>query len=398
MFGKVLGWMGSVSTSYAKWIERVLRKKERKPRFSSLDFLRFWKEKLEIPSGNYKSIHVAGTNGKGSVCWKLQASLQKMGFTVGLFTSPHLFSFCERIQINNTPISEEKVGALAKFFTEKIGEENSLSFFEEIFFVALLFFAKEKVDYVIWEAGIGGRLDATNIIDPILTIITSIGWDHMDILGDSLEKIASEKAGIIKEGIPIVLGPTARKKSCFTIAKEKKAPVYEVSGDFPIFDEENQEVVKKALSVLFPLTSTSVFLDALQEKPWGRWHRIEKEGKVIFLDGAHNFSGFESLRRVLEKELAGKKVGLVASFSQKKEVTKSLEEIRSFIEKGYFSPLQNPRGVSLQELQEKISSLPFSKAFFPSVKEAFHKAFSSHEIILVTGSFYIMEEIYADLF
>ena len=184
-------------------------------------------EHLGNPHQKFKSIHVAGTNGKGSVSHMLAAILQTAGYKTGLYTSPHLKDFRERIKVNGEMISEKFVID----FTENIKpliEEIEPSFFEITVAMAFDYFAKEKVDIAVIEVGLGGRFDSTNIITPELSVITNIGWDHMNILGDSLEKIAFEKAGIIKENIPVVIGETLREtKPVFEkIAAEKGSTIH----------------------------------------------------------------------------------------------------------------------------------------------------------------------------
>ena len=168
-------------------------------------------EHLNNPHQKFKSIHVAGTNGKGSVSHMLAAILQTAGYKTGLYTSPHLKDFRERIKVNGNEISEKFIIA----FTEKIKpliEEIEPSFFEITVAMAFDYFAEQKVDVAVVEVGLGGRFDSTNIITPELSVITNIGWDHMNILGDSLEKIAFEKGGIIKPGVPVIIGEIIRNK------------------------------------------------------------------------------------------------------------------------------------------------------------------------------------------
>src|SRR5688572_25376983 len=187
-------------------------------------------EQLGNPHHKLKSIHVAGTNGKGSVSHMLSAILQTAGFKTGLYTSPHLKDYRERIKVNGNEISEKFITA----FTEKIKpliEKIEPSFFEITVAMAFDYFAQQKIDIAVIEVGLGGRFDSTNIITPELSVITNIGWDHMNILGDSLEKIAFEKAGIIKKNIPVVIGETfPETKPVFeNIAHEKNAFVYYAS-------------------------------------------------------------------------------------------------------------------------------------------------------------------------
>src|SRR5258705_6874837 len=181
---------------------------------------------LNHPYKKFKSIHIAGTNGKGSVSHMLSAILQTAGYKTGLYTSPHLKDFRERIKINGEMISQEFVIE----FTEKIKpliEDIEPSFFEITVAMAFDYFSREKVDIAIIEVGLGGRLDSTNIITPELSVITNIGWDHMNMLGDSLEKIAFEKAGIIKKSIPVVIGEVLPEtlKIFEQAAKEKRSPL-----------------------------------------------------------------------------------------------------------------------------------------------------------------------------
>ncbi|MEO5500684.1 MAG: Mur ligase family protein, partial [Ginsengibacter sp.] len=160
---------------------------------------------LGNPEKQVLMVHIAGTNGKGSVSHMLAAIFQECGYRTGLYTSPHLKDFRERIKVNGQMIEKKSVTAFVKK-TQTISEEIKPSFFELTFVMALDYFAKEKVDIAIIETGLGGRLDSTNVITPLLSVITNIGWDHMDILGNTLKKIAKEKAGIIKKNIPVVIG------------------------------------------------------------------------------------------------------------------------------------------------------------------------------------------------
>lgn len=164
--------------------------------------------RLDNPQNKFRSIHVAGTNGKGSVSHMLASVFQKAGYKTGLYTSPHLKDFRERIKINGMEIPQENVVQFVKLIKPVI-EEIDPSFFEITVSMAFDYFQKERVDIAIIEVGLGGRLDSTNIINPELSIITNIGWDHMNLLGDTLEKIAREKAGIIKDGVPVVIGESS---------------------------------------------------------------------------------------------------------------------------------------------------------------------------------------------
>ena len=175
-----------------------------------IDNIRFFVEQLNLNLLEIKFIHVGGTNGKGSTCAYLSSIIQESGYKVGLFTSPHFFDFRERIKVNNKKIEKDFI---TKFIQENIEliEELNLSFFELSFGMSLYYFFEQKVDYAVIEVGLGGRLDATNIINPLLSVITNISYDHTEILGNSLEKIAYEKAGIIKKNTKIIIGERDKK-------------------------------------------------------------------------------------------------------------------------------------------------------------------------------------------
>ena len=194
---------------------------------------------LGNPQNKFKSIHIAGTNGKGSVSHFLASILQENGYKVGLYTSPHLKDFRERIKINGKEIPTEKVTAFVEKYKSSF-DSIKPSFFEWTVGLAFSYFAEEKVDVAVIETGLGGRLDSTNIITPELSIITNISWDHSNLLGDTLEKIAGEKAGIIKKGVPVVIGETQEEiKDVFiNKCKEVKAPLYFADRHFHVLHAE----------------------------------------------------------------------------------------------------------------------------------------------------------------
>ena len=184
---------------------------------------------FQYPDRNFPSIHVAGTNGKGSVCLKMAKAFEHAGYRVGLYTSPHLSCFRERIQINGQMISEDATcHFLSSIFEALHSQDIPATFFEITTCLAFLYFAQEKVDMAVFETGLGGRLDATNVLIPCLSIITSIALDHTEILGQTCEEIAFEKAGIIKEGIPVVIGPHV-PSLVYTLAQERHSPCIQVT-------------------------------------------------------------------------------------------------------------------------------------------------------------------------
>ena len=261
---------------------------------------------LGQPQNFYRTIHVAGTNGKGSVCAMLAEIFKVQGLKVGLFTSPHLESYCERIKINGVNISEED-------FAEMIFRVKDCNVvathFEVLTAAAFLYFKMRRVDIAVIEVGLGGILDSTNIITPELSIITNVALDHENILGD-LENIALNKAGIIKEKIPIVTGATGKPLEIIRhVAAEKNSPLYEVNplslvpaplslkGEYQKF---NAAIAIKAAELL-GIDDDKIF-SALAEVTWpGRFEVVENSAGVFVIDGAHNPHGAIALRESLDK-------------------------------------------------------------------------------------------------
>ena len=217
-YQETLDWMFSHLPMY----QRIGKAAYKADLFTTIDLL----DKLDNPQEKFKAIHVAGTNGKGSVCHLLASILQEADYKTGLYTSPHLKDFRERIKINGEMISEEEVMDFIEKH-KKLFEELKPSFFEMTVAMAYDHFANEQVDFAILETGMGGRLDSTNISNPVLTVITNIGYDHLHFLGDTIEKIAGEKAGIVKKDIPLVVGKKQEESSRIfeKVAREKNAPL-----------------------------------------------------------------------------------------------------------------------------------------------------------------------------
>ena len=271
------------------------------------------------PQKKLRFIHVAGTNGKGSTCAMLEGIYRAAGLRVGLFTSPHLVSFRERIQVNRQLISESEVTRLVEEL-RAVNRENETTLFEFATVMALKFFAEQKCDLVIWETGLGGRLDATNIVTPLASVITNIAFDHQQWLGDTLEKIAAEKAGIIKPSVPVVTATDVPEALAVIekIAREKNAPLVKVgpassrslAGKMPAppLAGEHQKInaalafaTVELLQRQIPVTEENIRL-GLAEVNWpGRLQLVARPGGgKILLDGAHNVAGIETLRVALE--------------------------------------------------------------------------------------------------
>lgn len=338
---------------------------------------------LGHPEKTFRSIHIAGTNGKGSVSTKIAKTLSLAGFKTGLFTSPHISSFRERIQINGELISEDQV---VEYLQELMTLPTQPTFFEITTLLAFLHFAKEKVDYAVIETGIGGRKDATNTITPELSIITSIGFDHMEILGDSLEKIAFEKAGIIKEGTPVIIGPNVPKKEIEPVATQKNAPLTQVSGLFSTFDEENSAIAKAALEHI-GIDKNFIQQGCLARPPC----RLEKvTDHPIILDVAHNPDGLRALFKSLDNLYPNQKFACVAGFSDSKDIDGCIEILTQNVSHIYLVQAKH-RGTPKAILANKLDTLNYTQFTLSlSIQEVIEKNTGP---LLVCGTFFIMNEV-----
>jgi len=391
-------------------------------------------EHLGNPHHKFKSIHIAGTNGKGSVSHMLAAILQTAGFKTGLYTSPHLKDFRERIKVNGDEISEKFIVA----FTEKIKpliEEIEPSFFEITVAMAFDYFAEQKVDIAVVEVGLGGRFDSTNIITPELSVITNIGWDHMNILGDSLEKIAFEKAGIIKDRVPVIIGETLPEtRSIFNnIAAEKNAPLHlateerNVAGwewekhelvvevaeqgktdhkkyhlDLPgIYQSKNLLTVLEACSVLnelgYKLNEDEIRHGLQKTKKitglHGRWEVIH-ENPTIILDVGHNEDGIKQIVQQIELT-KHHDLHIVIGMVKDKEIDTVLS-LLPHSANYYFTQAHIPRALPAETLKEKAGKFNLYGIIVTDVNEAIKEAKAKahkDDLILVCGSVFLVGEV-----
>ena len=388
---------------------------------------------LGNPEKKIKTLHIAGTNGKGSTSHILAAIFQQNGYKTGLYTSPHLKDFRERIKINGEMISEDFVVKFIKK-TKDFSDEINPSFFELTFVMSLEYFAQSDVDVAVIETGLGGRLDSTNVITPEISIITNIGFDHTDILGDTLEKIAFEKAGIIKEKVPAVIGQTTpeTKKVFLDKAKETNAPIYFAQEKYEVisasFENEKlrleiNEIEKKSLAVylldlpglyqasnfLTVLTATHVLKQkySLSDKNireaishvkkmtglHGRWEIIHRKPLVV-LDVAHNVDGIQQLVNQI-KTSSYKNLHIIFGMVKDKEIEKVLD----ILPKNalyYFTKAQIPRALPENELLEKAQKYQLAGNTFNEVNEALQAAInnaSQEDMIIVCGSVFLVGEV-----
>ena len=367
---------------------------------------------LGNPEKNLKCIHVAGTNGKGSTSHMLASIFQEAGYNVGLYTSPHLKDFRERIKISGVEISEDFVCDFINT-NKAFFEANEMSFFEMTVGLALDYFAKEKVDIAIIEVGMGGRLDATNIITPLVSVITNIGLDHTQFLGNTLEAIAYEKAGIIKPGIPVVIGEyTPETKPVFLAkAKETRSEIYFASDLIPeTYDSDligdyqahNKKTVVQTISILnsqrtFKISEANIKSGLLKVVKntglEGRWQQLGEFPKII-CDTAHNKNGLEIVMKQIQKEKFDT-LHIVLGVVNDKD----LNEILPLFPTDaiyYFCKPNIPRGLDAAILQEEARKNDLLGDTHPSVADAYNKALQTATIsdfIYIGGSTFVVAEI-----
>jgi len=374
------------------------------------------------PQNRLRFIHVAGTNGKGSTCAMLESIYRAAGLRVGLFTSPHLVSFRERIQINRRWVGGDDVVRLVgelQPWLKSFPEVHHPTFFEVVTVMALKFFAEQHCDLVIWETGLGGRLDATNIVTPLASVITNIQFDHEQWLGDTLAKIAAEKAGIIKPGVPVitatdepealaVIEQTAREKNAplTTVAADGNPPLTKFAALFrdaatlPLPGEHQKINAALALATVgvlqnqIPVTEEQI-RTGLADVSWpGRLQLVTgKSGQKILLDGAHNPAGAKALRDALEKSYPAAKRTLVLGVLQDKDWRPICETLAPLAARIHTVPVASERSAHPQELAEACRKInPAAEiSVGRSLGEALEKS-AADGFVVITGSLYLVGE------
>ena len=376
----------------------------------SLDAIRGVCAALGNPQKELCAIHVAGTNGKGAVCAMIEACLRSGGLRACRYTSPHLVRINERFFVDGKPVDDATLERAAdKVFHADSDTNSQLTFFEALTAVAFIAFSEAKCDYAVLETGLGGRLDATNICSPEICVITKIGLDHCDWLGDTVEKIAAEKAGIIKKGVPIVLGKNEPEVIAVVKARasEVGAPFFyapdmaaesEIPGGFSLEGAFNRENAVTALAALKVLKKGS--RDGLSNVVWpGRFQRV---GRFI-IDGAHNPPAARALAAALSKyaPFAGSVPTLIAGFCGDKDVDETLRILAPLVGKGIAVRTNNPRSLDPEELAQKMESAGISAISCDSIHLALEKMVSvpsgSEVDTLICGSLFLAGEALAEL-
>jgi len=394
---------------------------------------------LGEPHKKLKIIHVAGTNGKGSTCSLISSILQSAGYKVGLYTSPHLVDFTERIKINHKSISRKKVSELLeriKPFIEKVAHTPSYghpTFFEVITSMAFLYFYEEQIDFLILEVGLGGRLDATNICEPLISVITHIDYDHMDKLGNSLEEIAREKGGIIKpEGIVIsskqyeeayneikkiadkknsLVYSTGREINYEIVKSDVNGVIFNLKGIYhnyknlhtPLLGRHQADNATTAIAVTEALKirginiSEKAIRTGLEKVKWTGRLEIIKNDPTLILDGAHNPSGIRMVRQALEEIFSYHRLILVLAIFEDKDYKKMIQIIAPKADLIITSKTMSPRAASPRIIAEEAAQYIDKNKIIvtENITQAINCALSNSkkdDLICITGSLYTVGE------
>jgi dihydrofolate synthase/folylpolyglutamate synthase len=366
------------------------------------------------PHKNFKTIHIAGTNGKGSVSHSLASILQEAGYKVGLYTSPHLIDFRERIRVNGIPVSEEYVIRTVEDFkhlNSKRIHPLSPSFFELTTALAFKYFAEEKIDIAVIEVGLGGRLDCTNIITPILSVITNISFDHTQFLGNTLAQIASEKAGIIKHQVPVVIGETTKEtRPVFeNKAKEMDAPIFfaeeidrsecdqyefELKGSYQKKNLRTILCATKRLPFIHPEHIQKGLTNVCKNTGlMGRWQTLSTN-PLIICDTGHNVGGWKYLAPQISS-VPCDRLHIVFGMVDDKDI----RNVLSMLPKNavyYFTQANNHRAIPAQQVGELAKEYGLSGNTYPTVAQAYEEAKSSaseNDFIFIGGSSYIVADL-----
>jgi dihydrofolate synthase / folylpolyglutamate synthase len=365
------------------------------------------------PHQHLRFIHVAGTNGKGSVCAFLESIYRHSGLRVGLFTSPHLVSFTERIQVNRVPISQPDVSRLTQKLIEHLGGPREQwpfrpTFFEFVTILALVYFQQQKCDLIIWETGLGGRLDATNIVTPLASVITNIQLDHQQWLGNTVAEIAREKAGIIKPGVPVITAAINPDALSFirSTAVAAQAPVTLVDKTDPairtlsLAGEHQKTNASVALATIRALQDTirvppSALTEALTHTFWpGRLQQVQIRGSTFLLDGAHNPDGARTLTDALEHLFPNRERTLVIGLFKDKAWQEMCDILIPDAARVFLVPLHNERSANPDDVHAYCAERwPSTRLTISSSSAAAIDAALKFPFIIVAGSLHLIGEV-----
>jgi dihydrofolate synthase / folylpolyglutamate synthase len=397
----------------------------------NLERMRSLMAELGDPQLQYPILHVAGTKGKGSVCALAASGLQAAGYRVGLYTSPHLLDYCERIQLCGVPITHAELARLVEYVKPAVARTPKLTTFEITTAIGMLYFAEQRANAAVIEVGLGGRLDATNVVMPTVTVITSLSYDHMAVLGDTLAKIAGEKAGIIKEGIPVISAPQKEEalEVLCRVAESRNAPFTLVGRDVTFtplsqsLDGQSLSITGggKTLKATIPLlgahqlqnaATAAAALWALRQRganiddaaieagfarvQWPARFQVVRREPPVILDSAHNQDSFSRLRQALDDYFPGRQVNLVFGASEDKNIAGMFEEIKPKMGRILITRADHPRALPPERISAfaKAANIPYE--ILTSVKAAFDAALvlaaKDGSIVLTAGSMFVTAE------
>jgi len=403
------------------------------PEKFNLERMRVFVQALGNPQTQFPSIHIAGTKGKGSVAALCASTLQEAGYNVGLYTSPHLEDYAERIQVNGKNIPHPELIALVEELKPQIESIPEITTFEITTGLAFLYFARQHVNAAVIEVGLGGRLDATNVISPLVSVITSLSYDHTQLLGDTLEKIAIEKAGIIKPAIPVVSAPQleAARLVLEQVASERGCELIQVGNDFlavgleQTLDGQRLQVWERQtaypIELTIPLLGRHQVLNAgtayaalrlagqrgleIDEKAirrgfanvkWpGRFEILQREPPVV-LDCAHNRDSAQKLRLTLDELFPGRPVVLLFGASEDKDILGMFAELLPRVRELIAVKSFHPRAIDPELLREQAQPYHIPVQIVPEVVEAFTEAerkAGREALVLVTGSIFVVAAV-----
>lgn len=379
---------------------------------------------LGNPEKKIKTVHIVGTNGKGSTAVFISNILSYAGYKVGLYTSPHLVKFNERIKINNRKITDKDIERIAFFIKKNIDtslyKDRPYTFFEITTALAFQYFYEKEVDIAIIEAGLGGRLDATNVLSPLLTIITNVGLEHKEFLGDTLEKIAYEKGAVIKNGVPVLTAveDSGSLKVITSIANEKNAPLYILGRDFNYertgLQKFNYNGIKNKFKNLklknliginqfknaaLAIAGSEILSDngfrisldsinnGISKAKWEGRFEIIKKRPFFIIDGAHNPHGMQSLIENINSFFPSKKFIFILNVLKDKDINEMIDSIKPYSLLICLCPNKNERSYTAEELRKRYSNID-GFLIFDDIPSAINYVFSQKLPAIFTGSLY----------
>jgi dihydrofolate synthase / folylpolyglutamate synthase len=398
------------------------------PETLNLDRVKLLLDRLGRPDRQFRSIHIAGTKGKGSTAAMIESVVRAAGYRTGLYTSPHLHTFRERMRVNNELISKENFAAIFNSIEPHVNAIEGITWFEIVTALAFTYFAQSKIDVGVVEVGLGGRFDATNVLQPIVSVITSLSMDHMNLLGSTIEQIAFEKAGIIKPNVPVVSSPQ-RPEALAVIektAQERNAPLVVVGRDVPfemlaasidgqefsLTDQNGASYSYKipllgahqisnaatAITTLkvaeqYGLSITNeAIVSGLANVKWPGRLEILNRDPLLVVDGAHNADSAQKLAQSLAEIFGAQQWTLIIGISADKDIPAILEALIPIAARVIVTRAHNVRAADLEALAEKVAQHNLQPSSAALVHEAIDLALNDHNAIIVTGSLFTVAD------